>query len=132
MLYRLIIVLSLFTASRAQEVCPELPDTGVEIGQPVPIKPEDIPRGCSNHEILVGSTNLTSPYNTVEFLLTLDAARGTSEPSFPVFGVIVGDPVVSNVSAKLSGVQGYPVQVSVPALSCPPFNDLNQKSPVSS
>lgn len=38
-------------------------------------------------------------------------ARGTSEPSFPKFGVIVGDPVVSNVSAKLAGVQGYPVQV---------------------
>lgn len=38
-------------------------------------------------------------------------ARGTSEPSFPKFGVIVGDPVVSNVSAQLPGVQGYPVQV---------------------
>jgi hypothetical protein len=46
--------------------------------------------------------------------LTLLLARGTSEPSFPTYGVIVGDPVVSNVSAQLSGVQGYPVQVRYP------------------
>lgn len=44
-------------------------------------------------------------------------ARGTSEPSFPKYGVIVGDPVVSNVSAELSGVQGYPVQVRYPSIA---------------
>lgn len=34
--------------------CPEIPDTGVTIGEPVPIRPGDVPRGCSAYEILVG------------------------------------------------------------------------------
>jgi hypothetical protein len=42
-------------------------------------------------------------------------ARGTSEPNFEAgggkFGVIVGDPVVSNTTAALPGARGYPVQV---------------------
>ena len=38
----------------AQDNCPEVPDTGVTIGEPVPIHPEDIPAGCSDFEILVG------------------------------------------------------------------------------
>ena len=84
------------------------------------------------HEISVGSTNLTGPYNTVESVLTLDAARGTSEPRVPVFGVIVGDPVVSNVPAKLPGVQGYPAQLSVPARKFPSFHSLNSIYPVNS
>ncbi|KAK0390631.1 hypothetical protein NLU13_0135 [Sarocladium strictum] len=41
-------------------------------------------------------------------------ARGTSEPNFEAgdgkFGVIVGDPVVSNTTAALPGARGYPVQ----------------------
>ena len=60
----LLLALSLFTACLAQETCPELPDTGIEIGQPVPIKPEDIPQGCSNFEILVGTIYLTYTENT--------------------------------------------------------------------
>ncbi|KAK0391898.1 hypothetical protein NLU13_1396 [Sarocladium strictum] len=55
--------------------------------------PNDIPRDCSDFEILV--------------------ARGTSENSFAdggKFGVIIGDPIVSNVTQVLQGVQGYPVQ----------------------
>lgn len=55
-------------------------------------------------------------------LIYINAARGTSEPSFPKYGVIVGDPVVSNVSVRLAGVQGYPVQVS--AYSVPLFITL--------
>ncbi|KAK1659748.1 cutinase-domain-containing protein [Colletotrichum godetiae] len=74
--------------------CPELPETGVTIGDPVPIRPEDIPAGCSDFEILV--------------------ARGTSEPNFVggggKFGIIVGDPVVSNTTVALPGARGYPVQ----------------------
>lgn len=42
-------------------------------------------------------------------------ARGTSEPSFPKFGVVVGDPVVSNATRALPSVRGYPVQVRHPA-----------------
>jgi cutinase len=76
------------------QTCPEIPDTGVTIGEPVPIRPEDIPPGCSDYEILV--------------------ARGTSEPNYEQgdgkFGVIVGDPIVSNTSAILPGARGYPVQ----------------------
>ncbi|KAL2261877.1 hypothetical protein VTK26DRAFT_3109 [Humicola hyalothermophila] len=73
--------------------CPELPDTGVDFGAPVPMHPEHIPEGCSDYEILV--------------------ARGTSEPNFEPdgkFGVVVGDPVVSNVTEVLPGSRGYPVQ----------------------
>lgn len=40
--------------SFAQEDCPPLPETGVQIGEPVPIVPGDIPAGCSAFEILVG------------------------------------------------------------------------------
>jgi hypothetical protein len=38
----------------AQTDCPPLPDTGVKIGEPVPIVPADVPAGCSAFEILVG------------------------------------------------------------------------------
>jgi cutinase len=42
-------------------------------------------------------------------------ARGTSEPNYEAgdgkFGVIVGDPVVSNTTLLLPGARGYPVQV---------------------
>lgn len=40
--------------SLTQENCPPLPETGVQIGEPVPIVPGDIPAGCSAFEILVG------------------------------------------------------------------------------
>jgi cutinase len=85
-----LLAFALIAISSAQETCPEIPANDVEMGKPVPMVPGDIPKGCSAFEIIV--------------------ARGTSEPSFPKFGVIVGDPVVGNVSAKLAGVQGYPVQ----------------------
>ncbi|KAL2753067.1 carbohydrate esterase family 5 protein [Sodiomyces alcalophilus JCM 7366] len=78
---------------RRQDNCPEIPETGITIGEPVPMIPEHIPQGCSDFEILV--------------------ARGTSEPNFAdggKFGVIVGDPVVSNASMILPGARGYPVQ----------------------
>ncbi|KAI9166290.1 Cytochrome P450 monooxygenase iccF [Paramyrothecium foliicola] len=71
--------------------CPPLPP--FEIGPPVPQRPEDVPKGCSPHEVLV--------------------ARGTSEVNFEPdgkFGVVVGDPVISNLTEVLDGVQGYPVQ----------------------
>lgn len=47
-------------------------------------------------------------------LILYGTARGTSEPNYAQggkFGVIVGDPVVSNVTAIISGARGYPVQV---------------------
>lgn len=50
----LVLSLSLSSICSTQETCPEIPETGVTIGDPVPIKPEDIPRGCSPYEILVG------------------------------------------------------------------------------
>lgn len=65
MLPRLLLALFLFTICLFQEACSELPDTGVGIGQPVPIKPEDIPRGCSNFEILVDLTFLPIPHDEV-------------------------------------------------------------------
>jgi cutinase len=75
----------------AQDDCPELPP--IEIGPAVPINPDDVPTGCSPYEVLV--------------------ARGTSETNFEPdgkFGVVVGDPVISNLTRVLDGVQGYPVQ----------------------
>lgn len=50
----LFLAFSIAATGLGQQACPEIPDTGVEIGEPVPIKPEDIPRGCSPFEILVG------------------------------------------------------------------------------
>lgn len=56
-----LLVLSLSTLSlasarnaRRQDNCPEVPETGVTIGEPVPMIPEHIPQGCSDFEILVG------------------------------------------------------------------------------
>jgi cutinase len=40
--------------SLAQGDCPALPETGVQIGEPVPMVPGNIPAGCSSYEILVG------------------------------------------------------------------------------
>jgi hypothetical protein len=46
---------ALFTSiSIAQGDCPSLPETGVQIGEPVPIIPGDIPSTCLDFEILVG------------------------------------------------------------------------------
>jgi hypothetical protein len=50
----LVLTLALSSICSTQETCPAIPETGVTIGDPVPIKPEDIPRGCSPYEILVG------------------------------------------------------------------------------
>ncbi|KAK3293782.1 uncharacterized protein B0H64DRAFT_374656 [Chaetomium fimeti] len=92
----IVIPFMLFTLGVAQdpENCPELPETGVTMGDPVPMHPEHIPAGCSDFEILV--------------------ARGTSEPNYVAgggkFGVVVGDPIVSNTTLKLPGARGYPVQ----------------------
>ena len=47
-------IFSLFVRLAAGQECPELPDTGVNMGDPVPMRPEDIPDGCSDFEILVG------------------------------------------------------------------------------
>ena len=41
-------------AAQGSDTCPELPDTGVTMGEPVPMHPEHIPAGCSDFEILVG------------------------------------------------------------------------------
>lgn len=47
-------ILSLVARFASGQECPELPDTGVNMGDPVPMRPEDIPVGCSDFEILVG------------------------------------------------------------------------------
>ena len=51
-----LVTLAFCAISTAQEECPELPDSGVEIGEPVPIVPDDIPKGCSDYEVLVGQS----------------------------------------------------------------------------
>ena len=38
----------------AQDDCPDIPENDVEIGEPVPMNPNDIPEGCSAYEVLVG------------------------------------------------------------------------------
>lgn len=43
-----------FSIYAQEQECPEVPETGVEIGDPVPINPGDIPPGCSDFEVLVG------------------------------------------------------------------------------
>lgn len=49
-------VLSLSVVNgQGTDECPEIPETGITIGDPVPIRPEDIPAGCSDFEILVGA-----------------------------------------------------------------------------
>ncbi|KAF2670435.1 alpha/beta-hydrolase [Microthyrium microscopicum] len=73
--------------------CPKLPG-GVVMGVPVPMVKEHIPTGCADLEILV--------------------ARGTSEPDYKEgngkFGVIIGDPLIGNLTKTLTGARGYPVQ----------------------
>lgn len=98
--------------------CPEIPETGIDFGAAVGPFPEDVPSGCSAFEILVGKSTfpidkLSHHLSTHPHALINAPARGTSEPNFEPagkFGVIVGDPVVSNVSARLPDVRGYPVQ----------------------
>jgi hypothetical protein len=55
-------------------------------------------------------------YRTGLYLTKRHPARGTSEPNYEAgggkFGVVVGDPVVSNTTARLPGARGYPVQAS--------------------
>ncbi|EAQ87090.1 predicted protein [Chaetomium globosum CBS 148.51] len=88
-------------AAQESTTCPELPETGVTMGEPVPMHPEHIPAGCSDFEILV--------------------ARGTSEPNYEAgggkFGIVVGDPVVSNTTLRLPGARGYPYPASAEIVS---------------
>jgi cutinase len=75
----------------AGQECPADPGTSPDeppFGQPINPRPEDVPAGCSNYEVLT--------------------ARGTSEPG--TFGYRVGDPLVGNVTEVLAGARGYPVQ----------------------
>ncbi|KAK4125528.1 carbohydrate esterase family 5 protein [Parathielavia appendiculata] len=93
MLSTKILALSLVSLSLVfgQETCPDVPD--LDLGAGVPPNPAHIPAGCSDYEILV--------------------ARGTGEPNYAnggKFGVVVGDPVVSNTTLRLPGARGYPVQ----------------------
>ncbi|QDS72370.1 hypothetical protein FKW77_008324 [Venturia effusa] len=73
--------------------CPPLP-AGVEFRPTVEMRPQDIPTGCSAFEVLV--------------------ARGTSEPNYKEgngkFGVVVGDPLIGNLTKKFPTARGYPVQ----------------------
>ncbi|KAE9988982.1 hypothetical protein EG328_003298 [Venturia inaequalis] len=66
----------------------KIPGAGVEM------RPQDIPTGCSAFEVLI--------------------ARGTSEPNFKEgngkFGLVVGDPLIGNLTAKFPSARGYPVQ----------------------
>jgi cutinase len=78
-------------AAADDETCP--PSAGVDFSKGVVPRPEHIPNGCSDYEVLV--------------------ARGTSEPNFAPdgkFGVVVGDPIISNLTAILPNARGYPVQ----------------------
>src|SRR5690242_15421088 len=62
---------SFFLAALAQQACPEIPETGVKIGEPVPIVPGDIPKECSSFEILVGQF----PFTAFAAMLTLASPR---------------------------------------------------------
>ncbi|CAH0046688.1 unnamed protein product [Clonostachys solani] len=81
----------LFALLTLGQECPPNPGTDPNepsFGTPVPVRPEDIPNGCSDFEIL--------------------AARGTSE--IGKFGYRIGDPLIGNVTETLPGSRGYPVQ----------------------
>ncbi|CAI4215601.1 unnamed protein product [Parascedosporium putredinis] len=62
--------------------------------------------------LVAGQTCHELPDTGVEFGTAILVARGTSEPNAAggKFGIVVGDPVVSNTTAKLPGARGYPVQ----------------------
>ena len=59
-----LLAFTLISISSAQETCPEIPANDVQIGEPVPIVPGDIPKGCSAYEILVGK--IPAPLSTFE------------------------------------------------------------------
>jgi cutinase len=104
-------------AAQEPDNCPELPETGVVMGEPVPMHPEHIPAGCSDFEILVGKCGPCVLFLCLARLhSTTYLARGTSEPNYEggdgKFGIVVGDPVVTNTTLRLPGARGYPVQVS--------------------
>lgn len=102
-------ILAVFAVSVAAQIggspdCPDAPGGALDnFGQGIPPNPAHIPSGCSDLEILVG--------------------RGTSEPNYEAgggkFGIVVGDPVVSNVTLQIPGARGYPVQVILRACLYP-------------
>lgn len=61
LLHRAFVIAATFHAFSLAQECPELPDTGVSIGEPVPIHPEHIPAGCSDFEVLVGMVRHPQP-----------------------------------------------------------------------
>lgn len=52
----------------AQADCPDIPENDVEIGEPVPMNPNDIPDGCSTYEILVGKL-FSLPFMSLPFCI---------------------------------------------------------------
>jgi cutinase len=76
----------------------------------VAMKPSDIRTGCSDFEVLVGKRVTCS---AIESIADTSTARGmgesNSEPSGK-FGMIVGYPLIGNVTALIPGARGYPVQ----------------------
>lgn len=102
------------TAQFDQPGCPQIPPNDVEFGAPVPLRPQDIPSGCSDLEVLVGMS-INGEMRLISFheSHSQSTARGTSEPNYAQggkFGVIVGDPVISNLTRVLPRARGYPVQ----------------------
>lgn len=92
--------------------CQTLPKGAASLGAKVPMKKENIPQGCNDFEVLVGKTPSFSYSDCVA--LIMHTARGTSEVDFAdggKFGVIVGDPVISNLTKAFPKARGYPVQV---------------------
>ncbi|KAL2106434.1 hypothetical protein VUR80DRAFT_6750 [Thermomyces stellatus] len=65
---------------------PDIPKNDIEIGEPIPMNPNDIPESCSAYEILV-------------------VARETSELNYEggdsKFGFIVREPIVKSVTLDL-------------------------------
>jgi hypothetical protein len=54
-LRRTIIVLFMTASTALAQTCPEIPDNDVEFGEAVGPFPEDVPAGCSEFEVLVGT-----------------------------------------------------------------------------
>lgn len=86
---------------------PDIPKNDIEIGEPIPMNPNDIPESCSAYEILVGMLSSFAyfvPTRLYSNCLTQPVARETSEPNYEggdsKFGFIVREPIVKSVTRK--------------------------------
>jgi hypothetical protein len=116
-----IAIFATWALGAAAQSCPANGTDTSALAKPPGMKPQNVPKGCADFEILVGkySSDVTSGWCS-DLTHNFSIARGTGEydrnttgsnGQVGKFGIVVGDPLVDSVVKLVPSARGYPVQV---------------------